>query len=283
VIASVLTFDIEDWFQVENLRGLFPPERWPAMESRVGVGTRVILDLLARHDVRATFFVLGGVAEREPELVRAIAAAGHEIACHGHGHVLPLTLSPLAFRDDLLRARKTLEAITGRPVLGYRAPAFNLDRERLAIVAECGFRYDSSHHPVRQHDRYGDLGHLGTPVRPGVYRVGGLAEVALPMERWGPLAVPASGGGYFRLYPGALFRLLVRRAIRRWGHHVLYLHAWEFDPAQPRVRGAGLTRTFRHYNALDRTLPRMERLLAMLQAIRARFLTAGQLVAETLG
>ncbi len=279
----VLTFDIEDWFQVENLRPLFPPERWDEVPRRVAIGTRVILDLLARHHVRGTFFVLGWVAEREPELVQEIAAAGHEIASHGYGHVLPMTLRPLSFRDDILHGRKVLEEITGRPVHGYRAPAFSLDAERLAIVATCGYRYDSSHHPLRVHDRYGDLGPLGTPVRPGVYRVGGLTELALPVERLGPLSLPASGGGYFRLYPGALFRFLARRSISRWGHSISYLHAWEFDPAQPRVRGAGVTRTFRHYNALAKTLPRMERFLAMLKGAGARFLTARDFVGEVGG
>jgi polysaccharide deacetylase family protein (PEP-CTERM system associated) len=283
VTPCLLTFDIEDWFQTENLRPLFPPDRWDAMPRRVAVGTRVILDLLARHDVRATFFVLGWIAEREPDLVRAIADAGHEIACHGYGHVLPTTLSALEVRDDILRARKVLEEITERPVVGYRAPAFNLDAERLAIVAACGFRYDSSHHPLRLHDRYGDLGPLGAPLRPGVHRVAGLIELGLPIERLGPLRLPASGGGYFRIYPGPLFRVLARRAIARWGHYVSYLHAWEFDPAQPRVREVGRTRAFRHYHGLARTRPRMERLLSMLKASDARFVTACEFVDEVAG
>ncbi len=276
----MLTFDIEDWFQTENLRPLFPPERWDAEPRRVHIGTRIILDLLARHDIRATFFVLGWVAERDPELVEEIAAAGHEIASHGYGHVLPLQLSTLEFRDDILHARKILEEIVGRPVFGYRAPAFSLDAKRLAIIPTCGYRYDSSHHPLRVHDRYGDLGALGAPLRAGVYRVGGLTELALPVEQIGPLALPASGGGYFRLYPGALFRALVRRTSERWGHYIAYLHAWEFDPEQPRVRGLGVVRTFRHYNALARTRPRMERLIASLRDAGMRFVTATQFIDE---
>jgi polysaccharide deacetylase family protein (PEP-CTERM system associated) len=283
VNPCLLTFDIEDWFQTENLRPLFPPERWDEVPRRVHIGTRVILDLLARHGVRATFFVLGWVAERDPELVAEIAAAGHEVASHGYGHVLPLELSPLEFRDDILRGRKVLEEVIGRPVFGYRAPAFSLDAERLAIIPTCGYRYDSSHHPMRLHDRYGDVGALGTPLQPGVYRVGRLIELELPVERFGRLALPASGGGYFRLYPGALFRWLARRAMARWGHYVNYLHAWEFDPEQPRVSGVGRVRTFRHYNALARTLPRMERLIATLKARRARFVTATEFVDEVAG
>jgi polysaccharide deacetylase family protein (PEP-CTERM system associated) len=279
----LLTFDIEDWFQVENLRPLFPPERWDEIPRRVQIGTRVILDLLARHDIRATFFVLGWIAEREPALVEAIAAAGHEVASHGYGHVLPMTMPALAFRDDILRGRKALEELVGRPVHGYRAPAFSLDAERLAIVATCGYRYDSSHHPLRLHDRYGDLGPLGAPLRPGVYRVGGLVELGLPVERLGPLPLPVSGGGYFRLYPGALFRGLARRSIARWGHAITYLHAWEFDPAQPRVRGVGRVPAFRHYHGLGRTRPRLERFIVMLRDAGARFLTCGEFVDEVAG
>src|SRR5439155_21340514 len=150
----------------------------------------------------------------EPELVREIAEGGHEVACHGYGHVLPMQLTPVQFRDDVLRARQVLQAVSGQDVIGYRAPSFSIDRERLAILAECGFRYDSSHHPFVIHDRYSRLGVLGPPVVRGVYRLDGrMVELALPVERLGPLPLPVSGGGYFRLYPAALFRCLARRAM----------------------------------------------------------------------
>ena len=284
MIPCLLTFDVEDWFQVENLRPTFPPECWAAMPRRVAGGTRVILRLLAEHGVHATFFVLGWVAEREPALVREIAAAGHEIACHGYGHVLPMKLTPAQFRDDVVRARRVLEAISGHEVIGYRAPSFSIDRERLAIVGECGFRYDSSHHPFRLHDRYAHLGDLGVPLRPGVYRLTGeIVEVRLPVEQLGPLPIPVSGGGYFRLYPGPLFRSLTRRFIARRGYYAMYLHSWEFDPAQPRVRKAGLGRTFRHYNGLSRTVPRLRKLIEMLNAADARFVTMREFLGGLVG
>lgn len=280
MIPCALTFDIEDWFQVENLRPVFPVDCWDAIPRRVAVGTRTILALLAERGIRATFFVLGWIGEREPALVEEIAAAGHEIACHGYGHVLPTVLTPSELADDLARARAVLQRLWGRAVAGYRAPSFALDAERLAIVARAGFAYDSSHHPFRLHDRYGRLGDLGTPLAGEVHRIGSLLELGLPVERIGPFALPASGGGYFRLFPAPLFRALVRRAIARRRYYAMYLHAWEFDAGQPRVTGVGRTRLFRHYHALDRTLPRMRGLLSMLERMPVRFVTAGELVLE---
>ena len=278
MIPCLLTFDVEDWFQVENLRPLFPPERWETIPRRVVAATRRVLRLLAEHRIRSTFFVLGWVAEREPELVREIAEAGHEIASHGHGHIMPMQLTLAAFRDDVVRARTVLEAVSGQEVVGYRAPSFSLDRKRAAILESCGFRYDSSHHPFELHDRYGRLGDLGTPIAPGVYRLGELVELALPVERLGPIALPVSGGGYFRVYPAALYRTLVARSIARLGSYLMYLHSWEFDPEQPRVAGAGRVRTARHYVSLSRTLPRLRRLIEMLEKAGGRFMTAREFV-----
>ncbi len=277
--TCLLSFDVEEWFQVENLRPVFPRATWDRIPRRVVAATRSILQILADRGRRATFFVLGWVAEREPGLVKEIADQGHEIASHGYGHVLPLQLTPLEFRDDVLRARKTLEDLTGTPVTGYRAPSFSLNHEHLAILAECGYRYDSSVHPFTLHDRYARLDNIGAVLRPGVYLTQSqIIEVALPVERFGRLQVPIAGGGYFRLYPGAMFRQLVRRAIARDGHYVLYLHSWEFDAQMPRVRVPGLGSGFRHYNNLSRTAPRMQQLVGMLDILDARFLTMGAFV-----
>jgi polysaccharide deacetylase family protein (PEP-CTERM system associated) len=274
----MLTFDIEEWFQVENLRPLFPTHRWDHLPRRLKPQTRLILRLLAEHRLRATFFVLGWVAERDPALVREIADAGHEVASHGYGHVLPLTLSLSEFRADVTRARAALEEAAGQPVIGYRAPSFNIDQARLDVLDDLGFRYDSSHHPFAIHDRYGRFD-LDRPVAPGVYRVATqMTEVGLPVEHLGPLSMPVSGGGYFRLYPGAMFRHAARRALRRRRHYTMYLHSWEFDPDQPRVRGAGLVRSFRHYNNLDRTLPRLHGLVQMLRSLDTEFLTVREFV-----
>jgi len=282
--TSLLTFDVEDWFQVENLRPLFPVERWEAMPRRVAASTRVILRFLAERGIRATFFVLGWVAEREPALVREIAGAGHEVASHGYGHVLPMRLSPEEFRRDVLRSREVLQDVSGREVVGYRAPSFSIDRERLMVLADAGFHYDSSHHPCALNSRYGRLGELGPEVRPDVHRVReGFLEVGLPVERIVGVPLPASGGGYFRLYPAALFRALAHRALARRGHYVLYLHSWEFDPAQPRVRAAGLVPTFRHYNNLGRTLPRLRGLVGQLRRDGVQFLPVREFLADVAG
>ena len=166
-------------------------------------------------------------------------------------------------------------------MVGYRAPSFSLNHDHLTLLGECGFLYDSSYHPFTLHDRYGRLDNLGAPVRPGVYPIDGrMMELALPVERLGRFQLPISGGGYFRLYPGALFRHLVRRAIVRDGHYMMYLHSWEFDPELPRVKVPGFGYGFRHYNNLDRTLPRMRQLLEMLDAMRARFVTVAEFLDE---
>ncbi|HLQ22511.1 MAG TPA: XrtA system polysaccharide deacetylase [Gemmatimonadales bacterium] len=277
----VLTFDIEEWFQVENLRAVFPRASWEDRPRRVVQSTRAVLDLLESHGVRATFFVLGWVAERNPGLVRDIVAGRHEVACHGYGHVLPMQLTEREFRDDVTRGRQALEDITGAPVVGYRAPSFSISERHLAILAEYGFRYDSSFHPFSLHRRYGRLAQLGARLRPGIHRTeDGLIELALPVERFGAASFPVSGGGYFRVLPAGVFRYLVERAIVRDGHYVMYLHSWEFDPAQPRVTGVRIGDRFRHYHNLARTLPRMHRLIPLLKDLETQFATATDFIDE---
>ncbi len=277
----MLTFDVEDWFQVENLRPLFPPSSWAEQEWRVANSTRTILDLLDVHGVRSTFFILGCVADREPDLVREIARRGHEVACHGQSHVRPLTLSAAELREDLRRAKGTLEDLAGAEVNGYRAPSFSLDQERLEIVFDEGFLFDSSYHPFSLHDRYGSISDPGREVVPGVFRFGeGAWEIGLPVVQAGPLPLPASGGGYFRLFPGFVFRALVRRILKEQRHYVSYLHSWEFDPDQPRVSGLDWTSRFRHYNCLGRTGARMQRLVEGLAGSGCRFVPIGEFIAE---
>jgi len=280
-MSCLLTFDIEEWFQAENLRPVFPRAVWDSVPRRVVGATQVVLDLLAEARLRATFFILGWVAEREPALVSQIAAAGHEIAAHGYGHVLPTQLTSLEFRDDIVRTRKILEDLAGKEVVGYRAPSFSINHEHLAILAESGYRYDSSFHPFTLHDRYARLDNLGTPLSPGVYPTNGhITELALPVERFGRLQLPISGGGYFRLYPGALFRRLVRRAIARDGHYIMYLHSWEFDSEMPRVKFPGFGLRFRHYNNLSLTASRMRALVTMLTSMQTRFLTVSEFLED---
>ncbi len=258
-VVNGLSFDIEDWFQVENLRGAIDRSSWSSRPLRVEASTRRILELLAQTETRATFFFLGWVAERCPQLVREAAAAGHEIASHGYGHELVYRLAPAAFRDDVRRAKALLEDLSGQAVRGYRAPSFSITREStwaLDVLREEGYTYDSSVFPISGHDRYG-FAECGTA--PFTWP-NGLLEIPLAVYKIRELGLPVAGGGYFRLFPYAYFRGLLAR-INRSGHSfVFYLHPWELDPDQPRVK-VSLGYRFRHYVNLRRTAGRLARLV----------------------
>lgn len=276
----LLSFDVEDWFQVENLRSLYPPNTWDEQPLRIEIGTRRVLDILRRHRVQATFFTLGWIAERAPQLVRDIVAEGHELASHGSSHILPIEQTPEAFRADIRAAKAKLEELSGVRIRGYRAPSFAIDDARLKIVFEEGHAYDSSHNPFALHDRYGTLRELGRELAPGVHEVrghGGEAhgvELSMPLAKLGPLAVPVGGGGYFRLYPAPMFRALARRARPAPGPVVVYLHPWEFDPDQPRAQGhLEPSHRFRHYQNLGRTAPRLDQFIASFKRRGATFST----------
>ena len=278
VRTVLLSFDVEDWFQVENLRAVYPPQSWDQQQLRVEIGTRRVLDILRAHRVKATFFTLGWIAERVPQLVRDIAAEGHEVASHGSSHVMPVEQSVDEFRADIRAARQLLERLIDAPVRGYRAPSFAIDDARLKIVFEEGHLYDSSHNPVALHDRYGKLHDFGRELAPDVREViGGGYEFSIPRAELGPLAIPVGGGGFFRLYPGPLFRALARRARSNGGPIVLYLHPWEFDPSQPRVEAKiKASHRFRHYQNLARTGPRLEQFIRSFARRGARFMSMGE-------
>lgn len=259
-VTNGLSFDIEDWFQVENLRSAIPRADWERLPRRVEANTRHILKLLRRTNVKSTFFFLGWVAERCPQLVREVAADGHEIASHGYGHELVYRMTPAAFREDLHRSKMLLEDLTGTAVSGYRAPSFSITPESvwaLDILREEGFAYDSSVFPVSGHDRYGFAGCDTLPFR----WPNGLWEIPLAVYKLHKLALPVGGGGYFRLFPYAYFRLLLRRLNAQGRRFTFYLHPWEFDPGQPRVDVPWFYR-FRHYVNLEKTSRGLARLLS---------------------
>jgi polysaccharide deacetylase family protein (PEP-CTERM system associated) len=260
-VVNALTVDVEDYFQVSAFEDRVPRSDWTEHESRVGANTRVILDSLAAAGVRGTFFVLGWVAEKFPELVRAIHDAGHEIGSHGFWHRRVYTQTPREFRNDLRRSRETLEVVTGERVAAYRAPSFSITRRSLwalDILLEEGFTLDSSIFPT-YHDRYGIPGAPLTPFR--LERPAGtLREVPPTVHRVFGYPLPVGGGGYFRLYPYWFTRSALR-AINAGGRSaVVYLHPWEVDPEQPRLPASRVT-TFRHYVNLSRTRERLDRLL----------------------
>ncbi|MFH0946713.1 MAG: XrtA system polysaccharide deacetylase [Planctomycetota bacterium] len=256
-----LSFDVEEHFHALNLREVAPMESWESQERRVAVPTRRLLEQLARHQVKATFFFLGWVAERDKGLVREVHAAGHEVASHGMSHQMAGELGPDRFREEARRSREILEDAIGGKVHGFRASTFSITRATawaLEILVEEGYRYDSSIFPVR-HDRYGYPEFSRVAVRVDTPS-GSLIEIPLLTLRCLGMNLPAAGGGYLRLLPLALIRRALS-AMNRDGHPgVLYLHPWEFDEGQPRLLGAGL-RAFRHYHGLARTGERLERLL----------------------
>ena len=262
-IVNALTFDVEDYFHVSALSGVIRPDEWEQYDSgRVVVSTQTLLDLCAEHGHSATFFVLGWVAERYPQLVRDIQSAGHEIASHGWSHQLVYNQSEQVFRSEAERSKKLLEDITGVEVAGYRAASYSItpkSRWALDVLAELGYQYDSSLFPVI-HDRYGMP---GTPFYPFVLKTEqGNQLIEFPLSTYGILGyrLPVSGGGYFRLFPYLLSRWCLSAINRRGKPFVFYLHPWEVDPDQPPVAVTGFSK-FRHYNNLDVCSSRMVRLL----------------------
>jgi polysaccharide deacetylase family protein (PEP-CTERM system associated) len=254
-ITNALTIDFEDWYQGLEI----PHTRWAEFEDRIAPIGRRLLELLAAAGTRATFFVLGHVAERFPELVREIAAAGHEIGTHGYSHRLVYQQTPATFRAELRRSIDTLAELTGRPVLGHRAPFFSITRRSLwalEILTELGIRYDSSIFPVRNY-RYGIA---DAPRWP--YQVSSAPLWEFPISTWrlGGRNLPVAGGAYFRLYPYAVTRQAFRSINRQRRPAVFYLHPWEIDPDHPRIplpRRIALT----HYANLRATEGRLRRLL----------------------
>lgn len=263
-IVNAFTVDVEDYFQVAALAPAIERASWPQRESRVERNTGVLLDLLAERGIHGTFFVLGWIAERHPDLIRRIAAAGHEIACHGFSHQLVYEQTPEEFREETARSKSTLEDLGGSAVIGYRAASFSITRRSLwalDVLIDLGFEYDSSIFPIR-HDRYGIPGADPRPSRLTAPSGRTLAEFPLSAASYLGVRVPVSGGGYFRLLPYLVTRSGLRQINGTGGRpFAFYLHPWEIDPHQPRVRVGWLSR-FRHYTNLDRCESRLRRLLA---------------------
>ena len=261
VITNALTIDVEDYFQVSAFAPYIDRADWDTCVCRVERNVARILAMLDEHDVKATFFTLGWIAERYPAIVRDIVAGGHELASHGYGHQRASDLEPPAFFEDIHSAKVLLESLGGREVKGYRAPSFSIGASNRDWAFEClaraGYRYSSSVYPVR-HDHY------GMPDAPRFAHVvhAPLIEVPPTTVRAFDRNWPASGGGYFRLMPYALSRHLISRVNRRDGESaVFYFHPWEIDAAQPRVPGIDAKTRFRHYVNIGCMESRLNRLL----------------------
>ena len=263
-MLNAFSVDVEDYFQVASFEDSIPRDAWDRLEPRVERNTRRLLEMCDEHRVKGTFFVLGWVAERWPQLVRDIRDAGHELGTHGQDHRRVTTLTPREFRDDIRRSKQTIEDIAGVEVIGYRAPSYSIVRETLwavDVLAEEGFRYDSSIFPIR-HDRYGipDFPRFPRPLRG--HNGTALHEVPISTVRFAGMNLPFVGGGYLRHFPFAFIRWGMERLNgfeRRPA--ILYIHPWEIDPDQPRQPARWLTRV-RHYRNLDRTEERLTRLFS---------------------
>jgi len=344
----LLTFDVEDWFQVENFKQCIPFSAWPNCELRIEKNVHKILDLLdsiklnnptnSSHEMqslfhrdsinvsresasrkwlmptnsnnsmnpinptaaqqhnstdknssssftspltpygknspcamppalckspKATFFVLGWIAERLPRLVREIQARRHEVASHGFYHELCRQQSGVDLKNDLERSKKLLEDITGNPVYGYRAPSFSIDNDILKIIEDAGYFYDSSFNSFKLNKRYGQLAVGANNGSNGIsFQISDrFYELPISNVRIGKQVFPWGGGGYFRLIPLSIFRQGVKKILKKHGAYLFYLHPWEFDPDQPKVTDAKILYKFRHYTNLDKTLSKFSLLI----------------------
>ena len=261
-VVNAMSIDVEDYFHVSVFDGIVPRAAWADMESRVVRNTERLLDIFDEYETRSTFFVLGWVGERFPDLVKLIASRGHEVASHGYAHRLVYDQTRAAFRDDVRRAKQLLEDACGRPVVGYRAPSYSITPRSLwalDVLIEEGYQYDSSIFPIR-HDRYGIPVSGRRPYR--IDRTGGsLIEVPGSTTQLGTLNLPVAGGGYFRILPYWWTRWGIARVNEQEQRPaIFYLHPWEIDPEQPRLKAGRLSR-FRHYRNLRETEQRLRQLL----------------------
>jgi polysaccharide deacetylase family protein (PEP-CTERM system associated) len=258
---NAMTVDVEDFFHVSAFESIIQPEQWKDYQPRVDANTRRLLDIFAKANVKSTFFTLGWVAEKYPELIKEIHRQGHEVASHGYAHRRASEQTPEEFRQDVIRSKQHLEDLIGEKVLGYRAPSFSIgytSEWAFEILAELGFVYSSSTYPVK-HDLY------GTPDWPrfAYNRPENIIEIPIPTLRMLGKQVPIGGGGYFRLYPYQMTKKLISRYLKQEKQpYSFYFHPWEIDAEQPRLNDAPLKSRFRHYVNLSKTESKLEKLLS---------------------
>lgn len=265
-MRNALTIDVEDYFHVSAFERNVDPAQWDTLPQRALRNTNRVLDMLDQWGLRATFFTLGWIAKRHPELVRRMAAAGHEVASHGYSHNRITTMTPRSFKEDVQRSRSLLQDLSGQPVNGYRAPSYTITaqtRWALGILIELGFKYDSSIFPIR-HDIYGMPGAQRFP-HTIVHESGSIEEfppTTYQLELFGRrMNLPVSGGGYLRLLPAKVVSGAFQKLNALGRPCVLYFHPWEIDPAQPRIK-ASLKSRVRHYLNLKSTESKLRYLFA---------------------
>ena len=261
-ITNAISIDVEDYFQVSAFEHSIDRNNWDKLEHRVAANMDKVLALFDETDVKATFFILGWVAERYPEIVDKIVKNGHELASHGYGHQRVTDLSRDQFKEDISRAKKILQDLSGLDVKGYRAPSYSIGKENiwaLEVLAETGHEYSSSIYPI-QHDHYG---YPEAPRFTFKDKKTGLVEIPITTMKFMNRMFPAGGGGFFRFYPYSITRWAINRVNKNdLQPTVFYLHPWEIDPTQPRQKNISSKTRFRHYLNLDKTENRLRQLLS---------------------
>ena len=283
-IVNAMTVDVEDYFHASAFDRGVSRAAWDQLESRVVPNTRRLLDLFSAHEVRATFFALGWVADKFPSLIKEISAAGHELASHGYHHQLAYLLTPSQFREDVRRSKSTIEQIAGVEVRGYRAPSFSIVKQSLwalDVLIEEGFSYDCSIFPIR-HDRYG-IADAPRHAHMIQRASGSILELPSSTVRVGQTNYPIAGGGYFRLFPYAMTKWGITQVnVADLQPVMLYVHPWEVDPEQPRLPGS-MTTQLRHHVGMATTIDKLNRVMddftfgPVRDVIKAR--TAGMVAA----
>ncbi|WP_300463393.1 XrtA system polysaccharide deacetylase [Desulfobacula sp.] len=262
--AILLTFDIEDWFQVENFKDYIEFLTWNSFELRVEKNTIKILDLLDSFPFKpkATFFVLGWIAQKLPDLVREIYKRGHEVASHGSDHHLCQDLSNQDLTNDLKRSKEILEQTIDNKIFGFRAPSFAINDTVLHSIHQAGYAYDSSYNSFSGHGRYGIIDLSLAEKKEAVYKISdNFCELPVSNLNLKHKVFPLGGGGYFRLFPFPFFKLGMKFVLKKDNAFVFYAHPWEFDPAQPRVDEASRGFKFRHYINLHKTESKLKSLI----------------------
>ncbi|MCU0344098.1 MAG: DUF3473 domain-containing protein [Ignavibacterium sp.] len=260
-MKTLLSIDVEDWFQVDNLKQAITRESWDGNVSRVERNVDIILELLDKNNSTATFFILGWIAERFPQVVKKIHQQSHEVACHGYNHELVYSLSPENFRQDVIRTKNILEDTIGERIIGYRAPNFSITDWAIDVLISLGFKYDSSLFLTFAHNRYGKLKNYKVSSNSVFELKEGFYQVMLSNNEYAGIKLPWSGGFYFRFIPYRIFKSGIDKILKDNGIYIFYIHPWEFDPKQPRVANINLQYKFRHYTNLKKTESKFIRLL----------------------
>ena len=267
----LLTFDVEDWFQVENFKDYIPFSSWNDHELRVEKNIHLILDLLDSFSFqpKATFFVLGWIAKKLPDMVKEIHKRGHEVASHGNLHHLCTTLSFKEVEQDIKDGKALLEDIINHEVFGYRAPSFAINNDILKIIKDTGHVYDSSYNSFSMHKRYGTIDLSGYTKKGAAFKIADdFFELPISNLTISQKTFPLGGGGYFRLIPFPLFKRGLNWVLNKEKAFLFYSHPWEFDPDQPRVEQASKSFKFRHYINLNRTQKKLESMIKNFNSLK---------------